>query len=268
MIRMLRQGRVKVYVQNSGEVSGGDCVVIKEGCSNPCANFKSEERILRMLEPDGKTPKCYSLREHMNRFTLEMELLQGDDLSQSSLIDIDRICGRRRLIRHLIDNLHYLHQHHIIHMDYTFDNLMWTNRNYEKLNIIDFGLSKEFREDDDSYMTFFNSSFGKYDFYAPEFLSNISFDGRRYDIFCLGLMVFYYLTNEIFFKGIGYNNHKIVLEDLTYFGVKDYIRHLHPNVKLSEDEMDFLMKCLDPDNSNRPLTDHLIQHYFYTSLTN
>lgn len=268
MIRMLKAERVKVYIIQNSLDPAMTRSVIKEGRSNPCSNFVVEEKILRLLEPDGKTPKCYGLREAKNKYTLELEYYSGDDLSQSSIDEIDRRCGKKKLIQYLIDNLHYLHQHHIIHMDYTFDNLMWTNESYESLNIIDFGLSYEFNEDPSSYMTFFNNSFGKYAFYAPEFLSVDSFDGRRYDIFCLGLMIFYFLTGEQLFTNANYNNFRKKLEDLQYFGVKEYIRVLHPFVNLDENAMDFLEKCLDPDNANRPLTDHLMEHIFYTSLSN
>lgn len=242
--------------------------IIKKGKKNRNSDFDVEKNILLLLENYDLTPKFIDMKIKDENYILNEEYIDGDDLSRITIESIDLKIGRKFLIKSLIDNLHFLHLHNVIHLDYTFDNIILENENYS-LKIIDFGCSKIINSSDMSPLCLFNEYFSKYLFYAPEFLrEDIEYDGRKYDVFCLGIMIFYYLTGKCFYMGINENNFQKKLDDLEYWGFSDYVRNIHPDVNLSDIEIDFLSLCLNPNNSERSLTDELMFHSFYNSLFN
>lgn len=122
-----------------------------------------------------------------------MEYLDGGDLlnyvvAQQRLQEPEA----GRLFRQLVSGLRYLHSLGVSHRDLKPSNLLLTTR--KDLKIADFGLSAE------GSMEMLETRCGSPCFAAPEVIGGAPYDGRKVDIWGLGIVLYIMLVGRLPFE--------------------------------------------------------------------
>jgi len=106
-------------------------------------------------------------------------------------------------IRQILSAVHELHSHDIAHLDLKLENIMY-NVKTNKISIIDFGFAEETVSVDvvtgERKPRLLNKFCGSLDYSAPEILQHKEFDGKRADVWSLGVIVFALLTGNFPFE--------------------------------------------------------------------
>ncbi|XP_070264811.1 serine/threonine-protein kinase MARK2-like [Myotis yumanensis] len=170
-----------------------------------------------------------------DKFFLVMENIQGDSLLEHLQDNGTMSEGEARtMFRQVVSAVQYCHQKNIIHRDLTPGNILIDNDMTIKL--IDFGYSKQVK---DHMLSTFCGSIG---YAAPEMLQGCTYDGRKSDVWSLGVLLYRMLTGVTPFEGDNITNVKrqIISGDYQV-----------PSI-LSKKAQKFLRKLLTVDPSKRP----------------
>jgi len=115
-------------------------------------------------------------------------------------------------IRQILAAVHELHTNDIAHLDLKLENIMY-NPKTNKINIIDFGFAEETVtvdiETGERKPKLLNKFCGSLDYSAPEILQHKEFDGKRADVWSLGVIVFALLTGNFPFDAPRRQRHRI-----------------------------------------------------------
>jgi serine/threonine protein kinase len=110
----------------------------------------------------------------------------------------------RHFLRQIFEAVEDLHQNDLVHLDLKLENIMY-NEETQDIKIIDFGFSEESTATDvstgKSSRKLQTSYCGSLDYSAPEILQHQPFDGKRADVWSLGVLTFVLLTGEFPFEG-------------------------------------------------------------------
>ena len=87
----------------------------------------------------------------------------------------------------MIDTLVYLHGKGIAHRDLKFENILLKDKNYDKIKISDFGLSRIIKEG-----SFMQTICGTPEYIAPEVLKSKTTNGygKAVDLWSLGVILY------------------------------------------------------------------------------
>ena len=146
----------KLGVGTFGEVFEGEeissrkkvAIKIENTNKNSVSLLKSETKILLCLQGGIGIPKIYSFKS-IKSFNLMIFQLLGNNLNE-----LFHICHKKfsqktilSLGLQMLDRIEYIHSRHIIHRDIKLENFLIDNNTKEPtVYIIDFGLSKRFRD--------------------------------------------------------------------------------------------------------------------------
>lgn len=144
----------------------------------------NHQNIVKYIEHfiDEKTCQIIYIMECVNSYSLKHHLKENTILFDSE----EKI---KKIIKNLMEVLIYLHQNKIMHRDIKLTNILINEDDYS-IKLIDFGVSKKFREGELSY-----SPNGDNKFHAPEILK-YSVYSEKSDIWSAGL-VFLSLLNGV-----------------------------------------------------------------------
>lgn len=169
----------------------------KTGLANDAARITREVEILRKLNHPNVVPlyevgSKQVITVHSKTF-LVMEYLKGGDL-------LSYIAARQRLqepealrlFRQLVSGVGYLHGLGVSHRDLKPANLLLTA--HKDLKIADFGLSAE------GSMEALETRCGSPCFTAPEVITGVTYDGRKVDIWGLGVVLYIMLVGRLPFE--------------------------------------------------------------------
>ncbi|KAJ3149488.1 MAP/microtubule affinity-regulating kinase 3 [Geranomyces variabilis] len=97
----------------------------------------------------------------------------------------------RRIFRELVSAVAYLHAQNIAHCDLKIENILVDSDTGVK--VTDFGLAQRFVPDGPLLTT----RCGSEEYAAPELIQALPYDGRKIDVWALGIVLFTLLTNEM-----------------------------------------------------------------------
>ncbi|KAL6450536.1 SAT4 Serine/threonine-protein kinase HAL4/SAT4 [Candida maltosa Xu316] len=155
------------------------------------------------------------------------ELLKSTNNSNT----IEREC----IWKQITLGVQYMHQHDICHRDLKLENIVF-DRDYKLIKTIDFATAQHLRDKEMTSMGLVGSE--KYA--APETYSSIRYDGKAADVWSLGIMLRYLMTNEFPWTSATWNNPQY----------KAYIENRDLGVIVGESR-NLTSQILDPDPETR-----------------
>lgn len=148
----------------------------------------------------------------------------------------------RSIFRQICEAVYHLHSNKIVHRDIKDENVILDQAG--KIQLIDFGSSAYLKEGKE-----FDTFCGTLDYAAPEVLTGKKYEGRKQDIWALGILLYTLIYKENPF----YNIDEILSRDLRV-----------PFV-LSEDSIGLTRWMLTRDISKRPLIEDVLAHPWMTT---
>jgi len=94
----------------------------------------------------------------------------------------------RHYFRQMLLGLSFMHSANICHLDFSLENLLMDD--VGQIKICDFGVSRVMPEDGSCFAPLAHEKPGKLRYMAPEILRGEAFDGRKADMFSLGVVLF------------------------------------------------------------------------------
>ncbi|CAK75885.1 unnamed protein product (macronuclear) [Paramecium tetraurelia] len=137
----------------------------------------------------------------------------------------------KQIYSQIRDGIKYLHSKNIFHRDLKADNIMIIN---QQVKLIDFGLASENQLCSDFC--------GTPAYMAPEIFQKKPYDGRKADIWALGVLLYQILCGKVPFPGK--NDEEIMLAQLPKFSLPK---------KISKEFQYQLLHLLDKDHTKRKL---------------
>ncbi|KAG0320925.1 hypothetical protein BGZ99_004251 [Dissophora globulifera] len=148
----------------------------------------------------------------------------------------------RVIFLQICDAVHHLHSNKIVHRDIKDENVILDQKG--NIQLIDFGSSAYLKEGKK-----FDTFCGTLDYAAPEVLTGKKYEGRKQDIWALGILLYTLIYKENPF----YNIDEILSRDLRV-----------PFV-LSEDSIELIRWMLSRDIEKRPFIEDVLAHPWMTT---
>ena len=163
--------------------------------------FHREAELLSSISGEDRIAKVYDYWETGEDAFIVMEYINGKNLKQ---LKSDFVFDEETTVQIAYETalaLQYIWDNFsIIHRDIKPENIM-LDENY-CVKLLDFGLSKQCTEDDETGITMARSGLGTPGYMSPEQYSDGKNADFRSDIFSLGATMFFLLTGEKPFKGV------------------------------------------------------------------
>ncbi|KAI7887511.1 hypothetical protein K492DRAFT_139608 [Lichtheimia hyalospora FSU 10163] len=199
----------------------------------------AEIHILRTLQQCPQQ-NCCSLLAHMEDqdFYYVVMALHGDGMDLFDYIELnDEICEQevRAIFRQVVEAVRHLHHNKIVHRDIKDENIILDESG--TVLLIDFGSAAYFRSGKK-----FETFCGTMEYWAPELLQGISYDGPPQDIWSLGILL-----------------HTLIFRETPFYQLDDILEdHLHIRDLPYPGPHDILHKMLSKDPSKRPTIDDVL----------
>jgi len=202
------------------------------------------------------------------RLFLVMEYVTGSDLfvlcNEYSLGVPETLT--RQLFYQITISINELHNFNICHLDLKLENIMY-NKDNRSVKIIDFGFS-QFTVDREFVGKFDNQSelaqvlqtsfCGSIHYAAPELLSRIPFDGKKADVWSLGVVLFALLCGFFPFDDSHGSSSRIFQ--------KIRGKPLEFPLHLSNQQTSLLSMMLEKNPDDRCSIDDVVNHPYFNSL--
>ena len=186
-----------------------------------------------------------SVDYHKNLVYLLMEKIEGETLKHKLIFN--KLKNKYKIIKQLIKTINFLHKCNppIIFRDLKPENIMIDN--HGNLKLIDFGLAR-YMPNNDNYKLTGNTGNDRY--MSPEVFFNKNYNLKA-DIYSLGLIIYYILTNNQPFIGYSRENLSYFLNNKTEF-----------NLDLVKDKStkNIIQKCIKKDQNYRCDINFLIEN--------
>lgn len=267
---ILGKGELSVVYQATDRESGREVAIkrIPPSSLNPkrVQHLYKEAAILSRLPTLNKSHYFVHLIEgfidHQGGICLVMDQVQGDELfelfaeHENGLDEEDA----RHYLRQIFEAVEELHAVGIAHLDLKLENIMY-NKQTKEIKIIDFGFAEETINmsstvSGSSRHRLQTNFCGSLDYSAPEILQHIPFDGKKADVWALGVMTFALLTGDFPFTGKR-RDHLMMNIVKAKFSIPSRLS-LSPNAR------SLLHRMLQRQPENRSSVNHLLQHPWFT----
>ncbi|XP_066103902.1 sperm motility kinase 4A-like [Saccopteryx bilineata] len=229
-------------VKLAWHVPTGIYVAIKIINLKDCPNAIREVEFLKALNH----PNVVKLVEVIVRdckLYMVMEYVSGGDLFDYLLRDRPSTeAEARRIFRQLLSALQYCHRLNIVHRDLKLENILVDAD--KNVKITDFGLGRKVQRDE------LNTYCGTVNWMAPEMLLEQTYEGRKVDIWGLGVILFHMVTGHSPFWG----------QDLTKVKKNIMTGNFRIPGYLSVECQALLTNLMALNPSERSAADELFQH--------
>ncbi|KAJ3333434.1 protein kinase, AMP-activated, alpha 2 catalytic subunit [Blyttiomyces sp. JEL0837] len=176
--------------------------------------LKSSERMRKCLEAEVdiltsvRHPNIVHLTDTIDTpddFCLVLEYVDGGELFDYIAMHRDRlvISEVRRLFRQLCSSVSYLHSQFICHRDLKIENILLTGSDPRHVKLTDFGFAARLLPAGsplDSPVPLQTMRCGSEEYAAPEVIMSQPYDGRKTDVWAMGVILFAMLTGELPFS--------------------------------------------------------------------
>ena len=147
------------------------------------------------------------------------------------------------IFRGVVEALDYLHHHGWAHRDIKPENVLLGDNNEALLT--DFGLARESRTD-----VLMMTRCGTICYLAPEIILNEPYDGKKSDIWALGVMLYAMATGNIPWQ----SGNELLMPNMIVS------QRITPPPGLLPDVAELITACTEPDPERRPTADDLLRH--------
>lgn len=155
-----------------------------------------------------------------------------------------------------------IHSKNICHRDIKAENILLNTDKYE-IKICDFGLSSETYD-------MLEETFGTKQYMAPEIIMNKKYDGKKADIFSLGVLLFYLRTAHFLFEQAKISNG--VNPKTAYDYVKEKsgkiweISNVNALEGISEEFKDLFLRMVAFNPKERPSVDEILKDKWFDDI--
>jgi calcium-dependent protein kinase len=217
-------------------------------CESDYEEVINEFQILKQID-NPNVIRMYEFYDTQDTFYIVQELAKGGELYdelevQGNLSEKDTAL----LIKQVLSCLKYLHSQNVIHRDINLENiLLESNKDYEQLKIIDFGLATTF--EDGVKLT---EVAGKIHYLAPEVLEEGY--GPKYDVWSVGVIAYILLSGFAPFEA-EQDSHirELIVEGKLSFDDPEW-------QSVSQQAKDFVAHLLTHDEADRPTAEQALRH--------
>ena len=152
--------------------------------NNDMTRVNNELKLLAKIDNEFIL-EIFEILEDRKNFYIVTEYLNGGELF-NFIVDNKRLSEdlASLFFYQIFEGLDYLHKNNIVHRDLKPENLL-LSRNSSLLKIIDFGLSRESKEDDP-----LSTPCGSPSYASPEMVQGLSYSGRKTDYWSLGIILY------------------------------------------------------------------------------
>ena len=205
---------------------------------------------------DGSDLKPYFVFELSDKGELNNYINSGKDGFS------EKFC--KMIFYEIIKAIQILHNEGICHRDIKAENILLNGDNYE-IKICDLGFSTE--TDD-----MLEGEFGTKQYIAPEIIMKKEYDGKKADIFSLGVLLFYLRTTRFLFeqaKIYEVNKPKTVYDYIKEKSEKVWeISELNEIGKLSDEFKELFLKMVAFNPKERPNIDEILKDKWFNEINN
>ncbi|CAH1787071.1 unnamed protein product [Owenia fusiformis] len=251
MLEFLGRGKfgevTKCLEKSTGKVFAAKCVYAPtEQMVKEVAN---EIDIMNSLH-HARLLQLHDAFQHKDEINLVLECILGGELFDRVLRD-DFILTERAcmlFMRQICEGVEYMHSQDILHLDMKPENILcltWTGTN---IKIIDFGLARRKKPDEDMRVMF-----GTPEFMAPE-VANYDLIGTETDMWSVGVVCYVLLTGLSPFMG------PTDAETLGNVTKAEYDFNYKEFETISDTAKDFIKKLLIPDRTKRMSARECLEH--------
>ncbi|XP_028002142.2 serine/threonine-protein kinase MARK2-like [Eptesicus fuscus] len=216
-------------------------VVVKAIRRQGISRYFQEVHCFKKLNHPNIT-KLFEVIATKDKFFLVMEHVSGGDLLEYLENYGQMNEGEARTVfRQVVSAVQYCHQRGIVHRDLKPDNILVDSDMTVKL--ADFGFSREVSNDKQSTFC------GTICYSAPEILQRHTYDGRKTDVWSLGVVLYRMLTGVVPFEGDNFVNVKRQIIS----------GHYHLPHFMSREVKKLLRKLLTVNPSRRPTLEDVMK---------
>lgn len=231
---------------------------MKEKLGQTQENYERELAVqYRLTELDSEyILPVYHYLETPDRFMAVLPLVEGGDLFDFLSHTDLTLDTARPLMASMIKGVMTLHSIGFAHRDISPENFLMASN--DRTLLMDFGLAAEMSED---WQVDHTGHVGKQAYVAPELQTmTATYDGRKIDIWSLGMTFYVLLTREFLWRSIP-NPRSTNFREAWSQIPNRLARHVPPpglNVFI-----DLVMSMLRLDPQERPTADELLEHPFF-----
>jgi len=222
-------------------------------------DWDREVSILQRLSSEENTVRLVDViyQQEQDFVVMVMERVQGLNflqLLEQATLDEKHT---KLLFYKLVRAVHSCHERGVVHLDVKLENAMYDFEK-EKVVLVDFGFSRIYDRADPVTI---NQRGGSEGYCAPEvFVSGLKYDGRKVDVFALGVLLYTLLYRKFPFKSAGAASLEVWKK--RYSEVLFTLVNEH---RSSSQLFDLFKKLLNPRPNHRPLTEEILRHPWFTS---
>ena len=212
------------------------------------AAFENEVRILQQLSHPGVI-RLFDLLKDDSNYYIIMELCEHGELFHY-IVDNGRLSEleSRYFLKQILEALRYVHNQGVVHRDIKPENILLDVDGHVKLS--DFGLSRFVNA-----QGLADTPCGSVCYASPECVSGIQYDGRKSDIWSVGVVAYAMLTGVLPWTK---QNQVQLIEQIRKadFQIPGFV---------SEGARDLIRKLMEPDPAKRISVEEALQHPWIAS---
>ena len=228
--------------------------------TNTVTQIKNEVSMLKRISslPDNEDLlKLYDVIEQDNELCIVTEHIEGGDLGDYCANYPNGVPERiaKWPFKKLLKATELLHKNNICHRDLKLENIMY-NKETHKLKLIDFGFATEttnVKNDDEDVLH--TDSCGSVHYAAPEVIQQKPYDGKKADVWSLGIILFILLSGLFPFDD-NLNRTEIIFDKIV---AGDFFMPSY----LSSEVSPLLKSMLHKDPKKRPSVEEILKHPWF-----